>query len=327
MTSCFAPMPNGGPDNCAGCRFNAQLDRPTGFCSLRRLAIRNTHWRYCGDFQSTTSTEPPRETPTGPIYTSGGYVGGHGYVRIPWFGDAEPATNVATHCVVCGTEAADGIEVSVDERSFGFCHPFHYREWWALQHDDRSAPALDRLTAGTPRVAAVAALLAACNQPDRVNISTYRRRTVVPRLLHLLPDPLTASTALALTDVALRRRTLDTVLRWLQVQPMSWEEYDVMLTLERRRRQQEDMSQSYANIASDAAGRGFRSELTAPEAIERFAPRAQPCPRCGAQPRELRWIPYSTSPETWQQLTGRAGWVSLCDKCQLQIDFHIEVLN
>lgn len=77
-------MPNGGPDNCSNCRFNRDPERPIGYCALRQVTIANTHWTYCRDFTSVHSADPLlAKAPTGPIFASGGYEAGVGYVRIP----------------------------------------------------------------------------------------------------------------------------------------------------------------------------------------------------------------------------------------------------
>lgn len=129
-------MPNGGPDNCANCRFNQEPD-PIGYCSLRDVSILNTHWTYCRDFTNVHASEPllPK-TPTGPIFACGSYEGSVGYVRIPWFGKIAPTFNVPVECWVCGRNVPGGIEIHVRDRTFGFCTNRHYIDWWKLEHED-----------------------------------------------------------------------------------------------------------------------------------------------------------------------------------------------
>ena len=140
-------MPNGGPDNCANCRFNRGSE-DAGYCALRDVAIANTYWTYCRDFTSTHSGEPllPK-TPTGPIFACGTYEGGVGYVRIPWFGKIAPRFSVPVECWVCGRNVEGGIRIQVGDRTFGFCTNRHYIDWWKIEIDD---PNIDSSGLNTP---------------------------------------------------------------------------------------------------------------------------------------------------------------------------------
>ena len=48
------------------------------------------------------------------------------------------------------------------------------------------------------------------------------------------------------------------------------------------------------------------------------------CPECGTRLIESY---VSSSPETWQNLCGRAGMLTFCPHCQKQIRFHVECMN
>ncbi len=62
-------------------------------------------------------------------------------------------------------------------------------------------------------------------------------------------------------------------------------------------------------------------------AKDHYRTQAQACPKCGKAAKDLDWF-YSESPAwTWQNLCGRAGWMSVCDDCHLQVDFFLEILN
>ncbi len=54
---------------------------------------------------------------------------------------------------------------------------------------------------------------------------------------------------------------------------------------------------------------------------------AKPCPKCGAVPEDLAWFYFESPAETWDWMCGRAGWISVCDPCHLQVEFFIEVMN
>lgn len=61
--------------------------------------------------------------------------------------------------------------------------------------------------------------------------------------------------------------------------------------------------------------------------IERYSAGAQPCPECGTPPAFLTWFYFESPPWTWEKLCGRAGWMTLCEWCERQVDFFIEVMN
>lgn len=60
------------------------------------------------------------------------------------------------------------------------------------------------------------------------------------------------------------------------------------------------------------------------EAKKKFLPQALPCPLCKTPPEELSWV-YLVIPQ-WacKDAEEREGWVTICDRCKLQVDFFIE---
>ena len=52
-----------------------------------------------------------------------------------------------------------------------------------------------------------------------------------------------------------------------------------------------------------------------------------PCPHCGTPSKNLRWIWFKSPSETWDNLLGQAGYLSLCDKCHIQVDFICVLRN
>ena len=78
----------------------------------------------------------------------------------------------------------------------------------------------------------------------------------------------------------------------------------------------------------DAARKDARlqSEHDAEGARRHYGSRVT-CPKCSRSEDELVWF-YFRSPEwTWKTLCGRAGWLAVCDPCQTQVDFVIEIMN
>ncbi len=54
---------------------------------------------------------------------------------------------------------------------------------------------------------------------------------------------------------------------------------------------------------------------------------AQICPSCATPPANLEWFYYSSPASTWAKMCGRAGWLTVCDECHLQVDFFVELMN
>lgn len=57
------------------------------------------------------------------------------------------------------------------------------------------------------------------------------------------------------------------------------------------------------------------------DAKERFLMQTLPCPVCETPPEQLSWIYLVISPWTSKEAEGKEGWVTICDRCKLQINF------
>ena len=60
------------------------------------------------------------------------------------------------------------------------------------------------------------------------------------------------------------------------------------------------------------------------KAKEKFLGQAMPCPLCKTPPEQLSWV-YMVIPE-WacKDAEQNEGWVTICDRCKIQIDFFVE---
>ena len=54
---------------------------------------------------------------------------------------------------------------------------------------------------------------------------------------------------------------------------------------------------------------------------------AKPCPQCGTAAGQLSWFYFDSPPKTWEDLCGRAGWMTVCDGCHVQVNFFMEAMN
>lgn len=51
------------------------------------------------------------------------------------------------------------------------------------------------------------------------------------------------------------------------------------------------------------------------------------CPVCGKKPTEQRWLYYWSPIEDWDKMRGRAGWVGICDNCEIQASQYMVEIN
>ena len=60
------------------------------------------------------------------------------------------------------------------------------------------------------------------------------------------------------------------------------------------------------------------------KAKEQFLEQAMPCPLCKTPPEQLSWV-YMVIPQ-WacKDAEQHEGWVTICDRCKIQIDFFSE---
>jgi hypothetical protein len=52
--------------------------------------------------------------------------------------------------------------------------------------------------------------------------------------------------------------------------------------------------------------------------------RARACPQCGRPASDLFWFSISDPEEAWDRGTGRVGFLTLCERCQMQVDFLVD---
>lgn len=59
----------------------------------------------------------------------------------------------------------------------------------------------------------------------------------------------------------------------------------------------------------------------------RHEDQATNCPVCGRDPDDLEWFYFESPSRTWRNLAGRAGWMTVCDECGVQVNFFLEVMS
>jgi len=180
----------------------------------------------------------------------------------------------------------------------------------------------DELRAGITIDAALEAFRNGCNQgPDRLFITDSWFEDRERRLRAHLPPVLTAEIADALRDAVLQTRHIDSVLDWLEHGALPWPDYEAWRAEENRRLEMERMRQGYFPWEDVEACRKRRGRSPRPEE------RAIACPECHTPGERLTWIHFSSPAWTWQNLCGREGWLTVCDRCHLQVQFFAEMIS
>src|SRR5262245_65947498 len=59
-------------------------------------------------------------------------------------------------------------------------------------------------------------------------------------------------------------------------------------------------------------------------AQQQFIARARPCPQCGAPASGLFWFSVTDPEAAWDAGTGRVGFLTICERCKLQVDFLLD---
>lgn len=60
------------------------------------------------------------------------------------------------------------------------------------------------------------------------------------------------------------------------------------------------------------------------KAKEKFLQQALPCPLCKTPPEQLSWVFLVIPQWACKNLDEQEGWVTICDRCRLQIDFFVQ---
>jgi transcriptional regulator with XRE-family HTH domain len=88
-----------------------------------------------------------------------------------------------------------------------------------------------------------------------------------------------------------------------------------------------DVGLAPASLRESEVGLNVACAAGVDEAKRMYGAEAVPCSTCGASPDSLTWVRFVSPPWTWAKLCGRAGWLTICEVCHLQVDFFREAMN
>lgn len=197
----------------------------------------------------------------------------------------------------------------------------------------------DQLQPDLSRMATVAAFRAGCNlDSERLFVTASWFAPYEERLLAALPTALTEDLVAALRDALYKRRQLETVVDFVEQYPITWDDFARWQETRALAQHLADARVGFfpwRDVEASANDEQLQSQHAAQ--VHKDAPawldmnfvggNARHCPGCNRAPADLTSIYFSSPPWTWQKLCGRAGWLTICRPCHLQVDFFLTIMN
>jgi hypothetical protein len=91
--------------------------------------------------------------------------------------------------------------------------------------------------------------------------------------------------------------------------------------------QKEKSFLSWGEVKSIKDDAELQSTHSPSEGKNCYLSKARSCPKCDTPAAQLTWVYWSSSKWTWSHLCGRAGWLVVCEPCQLQTDFFLDRMS
>lgn len=114
---------------------------------------------------------------------------------------------------------------------------------------------------------------------------------------------------------------------------LAWKmrEQDAESIREMRRKEEQHLREKgythYWQLAKNDPTFQARFAPKAKAARQKYSARARPCPKCGTKEDKLDWFYFMTPGSYLQALAGRAGWMTACPKCNVEVDFFVEIMS
>jgi hypothetical protein len=83
----------------------------------------------------------------------------------------------------------------------------------------------------------------------------------------------------------------------------------------------------WEDVEASRRNRRLQAKHPIAEGKSRYLAEAKSCPKCQTTADELAWLYFESPPETWPMECGVAGWMTVCDRCRVQVNFFSEVMS
>lgn len=81
---------------------------------------------------------------------------------------------------------------------------------------------------------------------------------------------------------------------------------------------------SWKEVTIDRNIKWFQEQYSPEKAKREYLSRAAPCPSCKSSADQLSWFYYPCDMHPTSSFITKRGWVTVCDRCKLQVDFFVE---
>jgi len=83
----------------------------------------------------------------------------------------------------------------------------------------------------------------------------------------------------------------------------------------------------WKDVLASREDEALQASVSLEEATLHFAKSAHACPECATPADRLAWFYFRSPDSTWKWLCGIAGWMTVCDWCERQVDFFPTAIN
>jgi hypothetical protein len=93
--------------------------------------------------------------------------------------------------------------------------------------------------------------------------------------------------------------------------------------------QQNEIDRGYPweDVEASRRNRRLQKRHRLPEEIGSYFAETTACPKCHAPSETLSWFYFRSPKETWAMACGVAGWMAVCDRCHIQVNFFTEAVS
>lgn len=88
-----------------------------------------------------------------------------------------------------------------------------------------------------------------------------------------------------------------------------------------------DRELPWEDVEASRRNRRLQKRHPLPDGIESHFADAKECPKCHSPADSLSWFYFRSPKETWAKECGVAGWMAVCDRCHIPVNFFVEAMS